>query len=94
MPCQLQPAIAVEVIPGVSSYCASAARIAQPMVEADGRWRCYPLPAGVEVVDRMLDQFDSLVPAQDQADADELLDLLETTWYRPACGVCGKGRYP
>ena len=74
---QLQPTIVVEVIPGVSSYCASAARIAQPMVEADEALAVLPASYGVEVVDRMLDQFDSLVLLKIKPMLDELLDLLE-----------------
>ncbi|HMX23416.1 MAG TPA: precorrin-2 C(20)-methyltransferase, partial [Accumulibacter sp.] len=74
----LQPAVAVEVIPGVSSYCASAARIAQPIAEADDTLAIFPASYGVEVIDHLLDEFDTLVLLKVKPMLDGVLDLLET----------------
>lgn len=74
---ELQPAIEVEVIAGVSSYCASAARIGLPIAEADETLAIFPASYGVEVIDHMLDEFDSLVLLKVKPMLDSLLDLLE-----------------
>ncbi|HET6719845.1 MAG TPA: precorrin-2 C(20)-methyltransferase [Rhodocyclaceae bacterium] len=74
---ELQPAIEVEVIAGVSSYCASAARVGRPIAEADETLAVFPASYGVEVIDRMLDEFDSLVLLKVKPMLDGLLDLLE-----------------
>ena len=75
---ELQPSIEVEVIAGVSSYCASAARVGTPIAEADETLAVFPASYGVEVIDHMLDEFDSLVLLKVKPMLEGLLDLLET----------------
>lgn len=74
---ELQPAVEVEVIAGVSSYCASAARIGRPIAEADETLAVFPASYGVEVIDHMLDEFDSLVLLKVKPMLEGVLDLLE-----------------
>jgi precorrin-2/cobalt-factor-2 C20-methyltransferase len=74
---ELQPSVEVEVIAGVSSYCASAARIGRPIAEADETLAVFPASYGVEVIDHMLDEFDSLVLLKVKPMLEGVLDLLE-----------------
>lgn len=74
---ELQPAVNVEVIPGVSSYCAAAARLGAPIAEADETLAVFPASYGVEVIDHMLDEFDSLVLLKVKPMLEGLLDLLD-----------------
>lgn len=74
---ELQPAVEVEVVAGVSSYCASAARIGLPIAEADETLAVFPASYGVEVIDHMLDEFDSLVLLKVKPMLEGVLDLLE-----------------
>lgn len=74
---ELQPGIAVEVIAGVSSYCASAARVGLPLAEADDTLAVFPASYGVAVIDHMLDEFDSLVLLKVKPMLEGVLDLLE-----------------
>lgn len=74
---ELAPAVEVEVLPGVSSYCAAAAAFGQPLAEADETLAVIPTAYGVEVIDQLLDEFDSLVLLKVKTMLDDVLDLLE-----------------
>ena len=80
---ELQPGIEVEVIAGVSSYCASAARIGRPIAEAAETRAVFPASYGVELIDRMLDEFDSLVLLKVKPMLEGVLDLLEARGIAP-----------
>lgn len=73
----LDPGIVVEVIPGVSSFNAAAARVAQPLVEEDGTLAIIPAAYGIEVIDTLIDAFDTLVLLKVKPLLDQILDLLE-----------------
>lgn len=73
---ELAPAVEVEVLPGVSSYCAAAAAVTLPLADADDTLAVIPASYGVEVIDHLLDEFDSLVLLKIKPMLDEVLDLL------------------
>ena len=68
---------AVEVIPGVPSFNAAAARLARPLVEEDGTFAVIPAAYGIEVIEGLIDAFDTLVLLKVKPLLDPLLDLLE-----------------
>lgn len=74
---ELLPEVVVEVIPGVPSFNAAAACIAQPLVEEGHTLAIVPAAYGVAVIDRLLDDFDTLVLLKIKPLLDPLLDLLE-----------------
>ena len=74
---QQHPENEVEVIPGVSSYCASAAQTTQPLVEADETLAVLPASYGAAIIEPLLDQFDRLVLLKVKPVLEEILDLLE-----------------
>lgn len=69
--------IAIEVIPGVPSFNAAAARLARPLVEEDGTFAVIPAAYGIEVIDGLIDAFDTLVLLKVKPLLDPLIDLLE-----------------
>lgn len=73
----LEPGVAVEVIPGVTSYNAAVARVATPLVEEDGTFAVIPAAYGIEVIDGLIDAFDTLVLLKVKPLLDQVLDLLE-----------------
>lgn len=73
---ELAPTVAVEVLPGVSSYCAAAAAVTLPLADADDTLAVIPASYGVAVIDHLLDEFDSLVLLKIKPMLDEVLDLL------------------
>ncbi len=74
---ELVPEIEVETIPGVSSFAAAAASAGVPLAEEDETLAIIPAAYGVEVIDHMLDEFDTLVLLKVKPMLDEVLDLLE-----------------
>ena len=74
---ELAPEVVVEVIPGVSSYCAAAAAVGLPLADADDTLAVIPTSYGVAVIDHLLDEFDSLVLLKVKPLLDEVIDLLE-----------------
>ncbi len=74
---ELAPAIEVEVLPGVSSYCAAAAAVGEPLADADDTLAVIPASYGIEVIDHLLDEFDSLVLLKVKPMLEDVLALLE-----------------
>ena len=74
---ELVPEIEVETIPGGSSFAAAAASAGLPLAEEDETLAIIPAAYGVEVIDHMLDEFDTLVLLKVKPMLDEVLDLLE-----------------
>jgi precorrin-2/cobalt-factor-2 C20-methyltransferase len=74
---ELEPAIDMEVIPGVSSFAAAAACVGEPLAEEGDTMAVLPASYGVEVIDRLLDELDTLVLFKVKPILDEVLDLLE-----------------
>jgi len=83
----LAPGLAIEVIPGVTSFAAAAARLAEPLVSDAGVLAVIPAAYGIEVIDRLLDQCDTLVLLKVNPLLDQVLALLERR------GLSGHARY-
>ena len=73
----LAPELQVEVIPGITSFHASCARLQIPFSEQDDTVAIVPAAYGVEMVERLLDDFDTLVLMKVKPLIDELIELLE-----------------
>jgi precorrin-2/cobalt-factor-2 C20-methyltransferase len=73
----MDPQIAVETIAGVTSFCASAALLQAPLVDQDERLAVLPAGYGVETIDRLLDEHDTLVLLKVKPLLDPIIELLE-----------------
>ncbi len=71
------PDIAIETIPGVTSFAASAARLGIPLVDRDERLAVLPAGYGIDAMDRLLDEHDTLVLLKVKPILDDVLTLLE-----------------
>lgn len=71
------PEIGVETIPGVSSFAAAAATTGVTLAEEDETFAIIPAAYGVEVIDHLLDEFDTLALLKVKPLVDEVIDLLE-----------------
>lgn len=74
----LDQRVAVEVVAGVSSFAAACAAIGQPLSEQDDTVALVPAAYGVDAVDRLLADFDTLVLLKVKPLLDELIAWLET----------------
>ncbi len=74
---ELVPELAVDTIPGVSSFAAAAAVADLALAEEDETMAVIPAAYGVDVIDQLLDEFDTLVLMKVKPLVDEILDLLE-----------------
>ncbi len=74
---RLRPTVPIEVIPGVSSYHAAACRTLTPLAAGDDRIAVLPATYGVEIVETMLERFDTVVLLKVKPVIDDLIDLLE-----------------
>ena len=72
----LAPEVEVETIPGVSSFAAAAAATGLTLAEEDETFAVIPAAYGVPVIDRLLDEFDTLVLLKVKPLLDEVLALL------------------
>lgn len=72
-----RPGLPVEVVPGVSSYQAAAARTLTPLAAADDRMAVLPATYGVDIVEAMLERFDTVVLLKVKPVMDQLIDLLD-----------------
>lgn len=73
---ELVPGIEVETIPGVSSFAAAAAATGVTLAEEDETFAIIPAAYGVEVIDHLLDEFDTLALLKVKPLVDEVVDLL------------------
>lgn len=74
---ELVPAVEVETIPGVSSFAAAAATTGVTLAEEDETFAIIPAAYGVEVINHLLDEFDTLALLKVKPLIDELIELLE-----------------
>lgn len=74
---ELLPEVEVEIIPGVSSFAAAAATTGTTLAEEDETLAVIPANYGVELIDRLLDEFDTLVLMKVKPMLDEVIGLLE-----------------
>lgn len=71
------PEVAVETIAGVSSFAAAAAVAGVTLAEEDETFAIIPAAYGVEVIDHLLDEFDTLALMKVKPLMDEVIELLE-----------------
>lgn len=69
--------IAVETIPGVASFAAAAAASSTTLAEEDETLAVIPANYGVELIDHLLDEFDTLVLMKIKPMLDDVIALLE-----------------
>jgi precorrin-2/cobalt-factor-2 C20-methyltransferase len=74
---ELAPAVEVETIAGVSSFAAAAATTGTTLAEEDETFAIVPAAYGVEVIDHLLDEFDTLALLKVKPLIDEVIELLE-----------------
>lgn len=70
------PKVVVETIPGVSSFAAAAAVAGLTLAEEDETFAVIPAAYGIEVIDALLDEFDTLALLKIKPQVDEVVDLL------------------
>lgn len=75
--CELAPGVEIETIPGVSSFAAAAARLGEPLAGEDDTLAVIPAAYGVEVINHLIDEFDTLVLLKVKPMLDEIIALLE-----------------
>ncbi len=73
----LAPTIEVETIAGVASFLAGAARTGVPLGDTDDTIAILPAGYGVATLDRLLEDFDTLVLLKVKPLLDEIIDWLE-----------------
>lgn len=73
---ELEPALAVETIAGVSSFAAAAARTGLPLADSDDTFAVVPANYGVAFIERLLADFDTLVLLKVKPQLDAVIDLL------------------
>ena len=73
----LNSGICIETIAGVPAYNAAAARLNQPLADVDDTVAIIPAAYGVNFVERLLVDFDTLVLIKVKPLLDDLIDLLE-----------------
>lgn len=73
----LEPQISVETIPGVPSFAAAAAATSLTLAEEDGTFAVVPANYGVALIERLLDEFDTLVLMKVKPMMNEIIALLE-----------------
>lgn len=74
---ELVPAVVIETIPGVSSFAAAAAAAGVTLAEEDETFAIIPAAYGVEIIDHLLDEFDTLALMKVKPLMDDVIDLLE-----------------
>lgn len=73
----VDPMIQVETVAGVTSFNAAAASVDQPIAEVDDTLAILPAGYGVATVEKLLDDFDTLVLMKVKPLLDDLIDLLQ-----------------
>ena len=74
---ELVPEVDVETIPGVSSFAAAAATTGVTLAEEDETFAIIPAAYGIEVINHLLDEFDTLALLKVKPLIDEVVELLE-----------------
>lgn len=72
----LDEQIEIEVVAGVNAFTAACASLAQPLSEQDDTVAIVPAAYGVSALDRLLDDFDTLVLLKVKPLIDELFDWM------------------
>lgn len=74
---ELAPSVQIETIPGVSSFSAAAAELNSPLAGEDDTLAVIPAAYGMAVIERLIDEFDTLVLLKVKPLLDEAIALLE-----------------
>jgi precorrin-2/cobalt-factor-2 C20-methyltransferase len=69
--------VEIEIVPGVTSFHAACSRLQVPFAEQDDTVAIVPAAYGVDMVERMLDDFDTLVLMKVKPLIDDLIALFE-----------------
>jgi precorrin-2/cobalt-factor-2 C20-methyltransferase len=72
----LDATAAIEIVPGVTSFNAACAQLQIPLSEQDDTIAIVPAAYGIGAVEKMLDDFDTLVLMKVKPLLDDLIDLL------------------
>lgn len=72
----LDESIAIEVIPGVPSFHAAAARLNEPLADVDDMLAIVPAGYGIAMLERLLDDFDTLILLKVKPLLNDIIDLL------------------
>ena len=83
----LEPAMEVETLPGVTSFNAAAATLQEPLALEGDTFAVIPAGYGVEMIRRLLPEFDCLVLLKVKPLLDELIELIEEE------GLTGEARF-
>ena len=67
----------IDIVPGVTSFNAACARLQMPLSEQDDTIAIVPAAYGISAVEKMLDDFDTLVLMKVKPLLDDLIDLLD-----------------
>lgn len=74
----LDETIEIETIPGVPSFNAAAARAEIPLADTDDTVAIIPAGYGLEMIDSLLNDFDTLVLLKVKPILDDIIELLQT----------------
>ena len=74
----LDDSVAIDVIPGVPSYNAAAARLQTPLAETDDTLAIIPAGYGIDVIERMLEECDTLALLKVKPMLDAIIDFLDS----------------
>lgn len=72
----LDESITIETVAGVPSFNAAAARVELPVAEVDDTVAIIPAGYGLEVINQMLDEFDTLILLKIKPLLDDIIELL------------------
>lgn len=72
----LQTDVIIDTIPGVSAYHAASARLGEPLADTDDTVAIIPAAYGIEYLDTIVQQFDTLVLLKVKPLLDDLVDWL------------------
>jgi len=73
----LDASIAVETIPGVTSFNAAAARANMPLADTDDTVAIIPAGYGLAMIDTLLNDFDTLILLKVKPILDDIIELLQ-----------------
>ncbi|WP_031435207.1 precorrin-2 C(20)-methyltransferase [Methylomarinum vadi] len=73
----LDAAVAIETVAGVPSFNAAAARVAMPLADTDETVAIIPAGYGIGMIERLLDDFDTLILLKVKPLLDDIIDLLQ-----------------
>lgn len=72
----LDESISIETVAGVPSFNAAAARVELPLAEVDDTVAIIPAGYGLDVINQMLDEFDTLILLKVKPLLDDIIELL------------------